>query len=318
MNSKDTSSATSLQEFQAGLLPSASPAGPTISQSGPAHAPVNLSARQAKVLGLLTSATYGLPSNGSLSSADLQSSLASRLRQALDVNGSPEYALTWKEWAMMSGPPICALRASGRRTLGRDCTGWPTPRTPTGGAESAERKKALGRMESGGGDLQSVAVMAGWCSPTAQDGTRGSLPARPHDTGIPLSQQAVLSGGATPTVRDHKDGSSQSCQNVPVNKLLGREVHLAGWRTPDTMSGAPNSGSHCKNVIPGLGNQAHGVITNSPSASTENRGALNPNLPRWMMGFPASWTLCGVLAHLKLKSKPRSRLPRSPKTSPVA
>lgn len=32
---------------------------------------------------------------------------------------------------------------------------WPTPRTPTGGAESAERKQELGRTESGGGDLAS-------------------------------------------------------------------------------------------------------------------------------------------------------------------
>jgi hypothetical protein len=36
--------------------------------------------------------------------------------------------------------------------------GWPTPRTPTGGPESAERKKELGRMESGGGDLQAAAL----------------------------------------------------------------------------------------------------------------------------------------------------------------
>jgi hypothetical protein len=30
----------------------------------------------------------------------------------------------------------------------------------------------------------------------------------------------------TPTSRDHKDGDAHSCQNVPVNGLLGREVHL--------------------------------------------------------------------------------------------
>ena len=34
---------------------------------------------------------------------------------------------------------------------------WPTPRVITGGGESAERKKELGRMEAGGGDLQSSA-----------------------------------------------------------------------------------------------------------------------------------------------------------------
>ena len=43
----------------------------------------------------------------------------------------------------------------------------------------------------------------------------------------------------TPTTRDHKDGDAQSCQNVPINALLGRAVHLAGWPTPDTGQGGP-------------------------------------------------------------------------------
>jgi hypothetical protein len=34
---------------------------------------------------------------------------------------------------------------------------WATPRTPTGGPESAQRKQELGRKTSGGGDLASQA-----------------------------------------------------------------------------------------------------------------------------------------------------------------
>ncbi len=37
-------------------------------------------------------------------------------------------------------------------------SGWPTPRTVTGGAESAARKQELGRTSSGGGDLQAAAL----------------------------------------------------------------------------------------------------------------------------------------------------------------
>jgi len=37
--------------------------------------------------------------------------------------------------------------------------GYPTARTPTGGAESAERKQELGRRRSGGGDLQATAEL---------------------------------------------------------------------------------------------------------------------------------------------------------------
>jgi hypothetical protein len=52
-----------------------------------------------------------------------------------------------------SGPPD---PASGS-TDGSRAALWATPRTITGGAESAERKQELGRTESGGGDLQSQA-----------------------------------------------------------------------------------------------------------------------------------------------------------------
>lgn len=44
---------------------------------------------------------------------------------------------------------------------------WPTPRTITGGAESAQRKQELGRTESGGSDLQSAA--ANWPTPATRD-----------------------------------------------------------------------------------------------------------------------------------------------------
>ena len=57
---------------------------------------------------------------------------------------------------------------------------WPTPRTPSGGAETMERKHELGRTTSGGGDLASAAqgklnprwvetlmgVPIGWCLPS--------------------------------------------------------------------------------------------------------------------------------------------------------
>jgi len=59
-----------------------------------------------------TSGPIGSPSSPS---ADLQSSLESKLRARLGVSGSLEYVLTWKHWDMLSGPPICRLRALARR-----------------------------------------------------------------------------------------------------------------------------------------------------------------------------------------------------------
>jgi len=54
------------------------------------------------------------------------------LRALTDGRGSPLFALTWKAWAMPSGPPICALRASGLHTSGNGSTSWPSPRAADG------------------------------------------------------------------------------------------------------------------------------------------------------------------------------------------
>ena len=97
-------------------------------RSGQAHARANRSRSQGKVKGQTTSATSGPLFAASSPSANLQRALESRLRQRLDGRGSPLYALTWKHWDMLSGPRICALRASVRRTSGSDCGGWATPR----------------------------------------------------------------------------------------------------------------------------------------------------------------------------------------------
>ncbi len=48
-------------------------------------------------------------------------------------------------------------------------------------------------------------------------------------------------GWPTPTTRDHKDGSSEG--TVPLNGLLGRVAWMAGWPTPNTPSGGPNTKS---------------------------------------------------------------------------
>ena len=49
-------------------------------------------------------------------SAGLQRSLESKLRARMAGSGSPLYALTWSDWDMPAGPPICRLRASEPRT----------------------------------------------------------------------------------------------------------------------------------------------------------------------------------------------------------
>lgn len=90
--------------------------GPMIDRFGPDHVLANLSARQAKDLGFLTSGIYGLRGTGSSASADLQSSLENKLQVRLSSLGSTLYTLTWKPWTTPSGRSLSRQRASTLRS----------------------------------------------------------------------------------------------------------------------------------------------------------------------------------------------------------
>jgi len=318
-------SATSSLALASGLTPYGAPAGPTTAPCGLDPALASLSARQAKERGLLTSGTYGRRGTGSSDSADLMSSLVSRLKARSSMAGSTLFNLTWKEKVTPSGRSVYLLRASVRRTAGLGFTSWrspaagdsirgvhpnpdaragrhslnneaalsgwptpdtrpdapnsgtnrgknwggerprltvqglgnaaqlatwPTPRTPTGGPESGERKQELGRTESGGGDLQAVALMASWATPSSRDW---------KDT------PGMSETGTNP------DGSSRTRLDQ-----LPRQVQL-------TVSGGGQSGF---------------------PAEMEKPGQLNPAHSRWLMGLPPVWDDCICTA---IASLPRSR-----------
>lgn len=279
-------------------------------QSGQAPARVNLSARQAKAQGLMIPATYGPSSIGSLGSANLQQSLENRLRARLDVDGSPEYALTWKHWDMPLGPPICALRASARRISGKDCSGWGTPRVTTNGG--CPSPQCTGK----GSRLEDQAALAGWVTPTAQDGSRGGLPPRPQDTGVPLSQQASLAGWPTPNcpnggrsighVSEWKGNTPYSSDGRKIQLDTQAIARMAGYNTPRATDGTHGGPNQTGGALPAdaalLGGGTYGF-----PAPMENRGALNPALSRWLMGYPVAWCQASILAHRgmrKTRGKP--------------
>ena len=138
--------------------------------------------------GSRTSGGSGLPSLPSLGRWD-PSGFFLRTSQDLFDKESAQSSMIWPgSGAMRNGsvfvrpqsePPMCGIGGSVWPTAGaNDWKGsyrpgqrrgqlseaaeqlWPTPRTITGGAESAERKRELGRTASGGGDLQSA--VASW------------------------------------------------------------------------------------------------------------------------------------------------------------
>ena len=141
---------TSSQASEDGPTPSSWLAGIQLEMFGQDPAPANHSQSQEKGQEPATSDTYGLSGESLSPSAVLQSSLESRLRANLDVNGSLECVLTWKHWDMQSGQRICALRASTRPTEDNDFTGWPTPDTVAiwdGTDFETQRQALLARRE---------------------------------------------------------------------------------------------------------------------------------------------------------------------------
>lgn len=191
MNFEDSLNAISSQALQSGATPFVLPDGRTIDPFGLAAALASLSHRQVKALGLQTSGISGRHGSTSSASAALASSLESRLRARLSMLGSTLYTLTWKAWVTPSGVSRSRLRASVPRTSATETTGWPTPTTcdwKDGGYQPHVPLNAL---------LGRVAWLAGWVTPTAQDHSRGSLPPRPQDTGVPLSQMATFAGWPT-------------------------------------------------------------------------------------------------------------------------
>lgn len=167
-------SATSSPASASGAMPFDWQAGQTTDLFGPVPVRANLSARQAKALGLMTSGTSGQRGTTSSESAALQSSLGSRLRALTASGGSTLFSLTWKQRATPSGRLICALRASVPRTSGNGCSSWGTPTTEEAGGTPEQflsRKAALGG--ACGVSLTALnlqALLAYWPTPVVQDG----------------------------------------------------------------------------------------------------------------------------------------------------
>lgn len=274
MTSEATHNATFSPGLDSGPAPCALPAGMTTAEFGRALAPANLSARQAKEMGLLTSGTYGLRSSTSLRSANLRSFAENRLRAALECCGATLFKLTWKDTATPSGGSVLVQRVSARRTggSGNIGSGWPTP-TATIRDNSNPESRLESRLARG----------------------RNSVP-------LYLGGAAELSAWTTPSARDHKDTPGMEAQRgdgKSRDDQLPRQAYLAAWPTP-IANDAEKRGSVSER--PGMNGLAavsqmtgparytvSGQMLTGYSAGIPNGGQLNPELPRWLMGCPVAW-----------------------------
>jgi hypothetical protein len=222
-------------------------------------------------------------------SADLQLSLASRLRARMAETGSLEYSLIWSEWRIDGQEPICALLASARRTFGSDCIGWPTPDTDHSAPSMATRLR-------GGRQASLPAAAQGWMTPRANDahGSKYHYQGGNHSKPV-LTLAGQASGWSTPTSRDGKGRdlpSRHGAASLPTQAL--------GWATPKATDGEKSTGMSqqrmaTRAISDNLVSQAHGTTSNTShaenSTAVSSPGALNPALPLWLMGFPSDWLM---------------------------
>lgn len=166
-------------------------------------------------------------------------------------------------------------------------SGWPTPKTPTGGANSKRDDRG-----AGGPDLQEVAKQTcGWARPSARDwkdtsgmATTGTNPdgtVRNRNDQLPRQAAQAISGWASPTMTDAERGVNPprpTDTGIPLSQQAG---------------------------------MVSGTTGESSTLPTEKRGALNPELSRWLQGFPETWTCSGRMAMPSTRTSPRNSSRRS-------
>jgi hypothetical protein len=196
---------------------------------------------------------------------------------------------------------------------------WPTPNASSGGTHSGISAETAWSKLAKGHQIGLGAAAAMWPTPTSTERS-GTNPHTGKGEGLsktakmfptPVAdgdrQTNCQQGGTalgvaarmlpTPTSRDHKDGDAHSCQNVPVNGLLGREVHMLP--TPKARDWKGGMGTDPERQTHDLDKIVHMLPAPSSAYPDDEallalaarlEGSLSPDWVSWLMGLPIGWT----------------------------
>jgi len=252
----DSRSAIFSQESPVGVSPSIAQESPQLDLFGQALAPAKISVAPAKEKASKVKEIYGRTSFGSSASADLSESLANRLARRLDTVGSTVYRQIWRRKVTPLGRRYSEHTALARTTRDSGCTGWPTPtltdaekrgcvsprpgmmglsetapmsgwptpKVPTGGANSKREQRG-----AGGADLQEAVTLASWPTPRQEDSEKTGAHNGKADT---LHSATQLAGWKTPHASDGEGGTMEIRPNTAGHYKLRYQAELAGWATP--------------------------------------------------------------------------------------
>ena len=145
------------------------------------------------------------------------------------------------------------------------------------------------------------AAPALWATPTARDHRSGKASRKTLDKNArPLNEQAATSVWATPTASDADGGTTIG----PRDHGPRLRDHAAGatrpWGTPRVSSNkGRGSARRAKGPNGRIEDQAAAATRNPGGGTAEpgdddapSRGTLNPELSRWLQGYPPIWSEC--------------------------
>jgi len=196
---------------------------------------------------------------------------------------------------------------------------WPTPRTTSGGAESAGRKQELRREESGGGDLQAQAQM--WLTPHGLGG-RDASGKLGGGGGGEFAKQATQ--WPTPTAEDSESSGNRNLPGAGNTLSHASRAHTGTWMTPtglDVVGGAYQYDNHDRTKPrPSLVGQSRSFPLapapptsgdGSSSSTPVSRRRLNPRFVSYLMGWPLigdTGSGCSETGSSRYKQRMRSAL----------